>query len=164
MRDRFLKRLLMVALVVITAAPGLLGQLAKVRPQQISDRLIGITNGAMTTIPGPEAAPQLDARHRQHLLYGDAHGGGHLHGTGSPCKSEFPAGWSADDIIGTVTAAAANDNLPWRHQANGYDVADTVEKGVKIRIVVNRPRGEIITAYPLDTPRNPCPAANDNDE
>jgi len=159
MRDRFLKRLLIIALVFITAAPGLLGQLAKVRPQQISDRLIG-----MTTIAGPEAAPQLDAQHRQHLLYGDAHGGGHLHGTGSPCKSEFPADWSADDIIETVTKQAANDNLAWRHQANGYDVAEATEKGVKIRIVVNRPRGEIITAYPLNTPRNPCPAANDNDE
>lgn len=108
--------------------------------------------------------PQLDAQHERHILYGDAHGGGHLYGTGHACKSEFPANWRAEDIVTHVTADAANDSLNWQPSYNGYDVAEVTDNGVKIRIVVDRRRNLIITAYPLNTQRNPCPrgAANDN--
>ncbi|MBI1215993.1 MAG: RhsD protein [Alphaproteobacteria bacterium] len=108
--------------------------------------------------PSPTGhAPVLDAQHRRHILYGDAHGGGHLHGMGKPCKSEFPASWSADVVIATVTRDAANDNLPWRLEDNGYEVADVNEGGVVIRIVIDRGENEIITAYPVNMPRNACP-------
>ncbi len=133
--------------------------------------IIGIAHVAlrqMTVVtPGAKVPPSMhiSARRMQHILYGDAHGGGHLHGVGSPCKSEFPANWSADKIILTVTRDAANDNLDWRHERNGYDVADVIEEGIKIRIVVNGQHDEVITAYPVSTPRNAClPAANDNSE
>ncbi len=67
-------------------------------------------------------------------------------------------------IIDTVTALAANDNLGWHKQKNGKFVAEGEAKGVNIRIVLDSSRQQIVTAYPLNTPRNPCDrkASNDN--
>lgn len=100
---------------------------------------------------------------RTHILYGDARGGGHMAGVGKPCKSEFPKDWSAEEIIQNVSAIAANDNLDWRRQKNGYDVAEDFIDDVKVRVVVNARKDEVVTAYPVNMRRNPCPAAaNDN--
>ncbi|MEZ0225373.1 MAG: EndoU domain-containing protein [Alphaproteobacteria bacterium] len=147
LRDRFLKRLFFTAIALIVMAQLGIRLLAHVTPH-------GVTGAA---------SPQLTAARAQHILYGDSRGGGHLHGAGRPCKSEFPADWSADKVILVVTQEAANDNLSWRHERNGNDVAEVSRDGVKIRLVVNGRHDQIITAYPLNTPRNLCPAAaNDN--
>ena len=106
--------------------------------------------------------PQISQARAQHILYGDGHGGGHLHGQNSPCKSEFPADWTGPMILEVVARDAANDNLDWRHERNGNDVAEVMEGGVKIRIVVDASHSDVITAYPVNMPRNPCPASNDN--
>jgi len=161
LRDRFLKKIVMTALCAAVFLPLMLrglgwltahGGLDMTQVEPLSHRYAA------------RKAPVLDARHRRHILYGDAHGGGHLHGVNRACKSEFPADWSARDIIDTVTHAAANDNLDWKTQRNGYAVADTRKRSVIFRIVVDRRRNLVITAYPLNTPRNPRPApANDND-
>lgn len=149
LRDRFLKRLFMTAVALIVMAQLGIRLLAHVTPHGVP----GVTS------------PRLTEAHARHILYGDSHGGGHLHGTGRPCKSEFPADWSADKIILVVTREAANDNLDWWHERNGNDVAEVSADGVKIRIVVNGYHDQIITAYPLSTPRNACPAAaNDNSD
>jgi hypothetical protein len=105
--------------------------------------------------------PVITGLRRTHILYGDRSGGGHLHGAGIPCKSEFPANWSAEKIIGTVERAAANDNIPWALQENGYYAADVMADNIRMRIVLNGDKSEVITAYPLNVQRNPCPA-NDN--
>lgn len=96
-----------------------------------------------------------------HILYGDESGGGHLYGTGTPCKSEFPADWNEDKIIQTTKHIAANDNLNWRQEHNGYFVTENMIDGVNVRVVLDPQRSNIITAYPTNVPRNPCPA-NDN--
>lgn len=96
-----------------------------------------------------------------HILYGDETGGGHLHGTGTPCKSEFPADWNEEKIIQTTKSIAANDNLNWRQEQNGYFVTEDMTDGVNVRVVLDPQRSYIITAYPTNVPRNPCPA-NDN--
>ncbi|MDE1153254.1 MAG: EndoU domain-containing protein [Micavibrio sp.] len=152
-RDRFLKRLFTFGFVMVVGLPMILGQLSKINPMNPVASFQGTTKG-----------PVLSESRKQHILYGDDHGGGHLHGINRPCKSEFPANWSADDVVAAVKADAANDNLGWRQQGNGYYVADANDHGVKIRIVLNRDKSEIITAYPLNTPRSPCNAANDNGE
>jgi len=100
-----------------------------------------------------------------HILLGDKTGGGHQFGTGKPCKSEFPKEWSGDDIIANVESIASNDNLPWRKQKNGYYTAEEAIEGVKVRVVLNGRRDDVITAYPVNTKRNACPSrtpANDN--
>ncbi len=99
---------------------------------------------------------------RAHILYGDARGGGHLAGAGKPCKSEFPEDWDDAKIINEAARIAANDNLNWRRQKNGYEAAEDFVDGVKVRVVVNARKQEVVTAYPVNVRRNPCPAANDN--
>jgi hypothetical protein len=103
---------------------------------------------------------------RMHILRGDERGGGHAFGAGKPCKSEFPATWSNDEIIEHVQKIAANDNLKWKKQDNGYYVSEQMVSGVKVRVVLDRERDDVVTAYPLNTGRNPCvrKPANDNKE
>lgn len=115
---------------------------------------------------GSDAITVSDAR-RIHILQGDNRGGGHAFGAGKPCKSEFPKEWSNDEIIAHVEAMAANDNLDWRKQQNGYYTAEDTIESVRVRVVLNQKRDDIITAYPVNLGRNPCPArtpANDNDQ
>lgn len=151
-RDRFLKRIFFFVVFAALAFPAMLGQLGKVNPFNP----LGVQQ---------HAAPVMTDARRQHILHGDKTGGGHLYGTGHPCKSEFPQHWKAEDIIHTVTVLAANDNLGWKKQKNGNHVAEADQDGLTIRIVVNREKGEIVTAYPLNVPRNACgkkQPANDN--
>lgn len=154
LRDRFLKKIFMFGLFATLVFPPMLGQLGKINPFMP----LG-TPSAQSHV-----APVLSDARKEHILHGDATGGGHLYGTGKACKSEFPRDWSADDIVSTVTAVAANDNVAWQKQKNGNYVAEAPVSGVTIRIVLNRDQTQIITAYPLNTPRNPCGGrpANDN--
>jgi hypothetical protein len=95
---------------------------------------------------------------RIHILYGDATGGGHLYGQNKPCKSEFPQHWNEDTIIKEVELIAANDNLNWHQQRNGYYVTQQKVGTVTVRVVKDRDNKNVITAYPTNTYRNPCPA------
>ena len=103
-------------------------------------------------------ASAITPERRTHILYGDATGGGHLFGTGTPCKSEFPKHWNEDTIIKEVEVIAANDNLNWEQQRNGYYVTEQNVGIVKIRVVKGPQNERVITAYPTNTGRNPCPA------
>ncbi len=112
--------------------------------------------------------PILTPQRQQHILYGDGRGGGHLHGAGKPCKSEFPKAWDAAAVITRVKQLAANDNAGWEQQNNGYWVAEQRVDNVQVRVVLDDRRATIITAYPINVPRNACPyprqnkPANDN--
>ncbi len=103
-------------------------------------------------------ASAISPGRRAHILYGDATGGGHLFGTGKPCKSEFPKHWDEGTIIKEVELIAANDNLNWEQQRNGYYVTEQKVGTVKVRVVKGRENKNIITAYPTNVARNPCPA------
>lgn len=108
--------------------------------------------------PSPfQNTPALTAESKQHILYGDGESGGHRHSTGTPCKTEFPSYWDEDKIFQTVKQIAANDNLNWRLESNGYEVAEETYDSVEIRVVVDPQRNEVVTAYPTNLPRNPCP-------
>lgn len=151
-RDRFLKRIFMFVFFAALVFPAMLKQLGTINPM----------NPMMGT--SSQHAPQLTEKRREHMLHGDRTGGGHLHGTGAPCKSEFPASWNEDKIVTTVMQMAANDNLGWQQQKNGNYVAEANEGQVRVRVVLNSNRTQIITAYPVNMPLNPCNrgAANDN--
>ncbi len=119
-----------------------------------------------TTTQEFNQASAISPQRRVHILYGDKTGGGHMHGVGKPCKSEFPANWNEDTIINTIERIAANDNLGWKRQRNGYYVAEQNIENLRIRVVKGRQAEKVITAYPVNVPRNACPskrpAANDN--
>ena len=106
-------------------------------------------------------ASRISAERREHILHGDASGGGHMHGANKPCKSEFPEHWDEDTIIKEVELIAGNDNLSWQQQRNGYYVTEQKVGTVKVRVVKGRNGKDVITAYPTNVKRNPCPA-NDN--
>jgi len=110
---------------------------------------------------GPYKPPILTQDSIIHILYGDERGGGHKFGIGKPCKSEFPESWSDEKITETVKTIAANDNLNWQEENNGYFVTETMQDDIEIRVVLNDDKTRIITAYPINVKRNPCPA-NDN--
>ncbi len=122
----------------------------------------------LATLQGHAAAqsdPVLTQQRLRHITDGDHTGGGHLSGTGAPCKSEFPPHWTREKIAHDLPLIAANDNLRWQDstQGNGYQVAEAATAdGLVVRIVVNPRSNEIITAYPVNVRRNPCPASNDN--
>jgi hypothetical protein len=104
------------------------------------------------------------AQRTQHILHGDATGGGHLW-PGGAGKTPFPQDWDANRIMSTTSVLATNPNLLWKPQTgNGglytksgkparFVVTDAngnlpVVDGVPVRVIIE-PAGEgIITAYP----------------
>tara|TARA_B100000508_G_C11441876_1_gene269200 strand:- start:2 stop:505 length:504 start_codon:yes stop_codon:yes gene_type:complete len=111
--------------------------------------------------PDFNEAGHISSQRRTHILYGDATGGGHLYGVGKPCKSEFPKYWDEQTVIKKIELIAANDNLNWEQQRNGYYVTEQKVGTINVRVVKGRDGEQVITAYPTNVPRNPCPA-NDN--
>ncbi|NQZ14201.1 MAG: EndoU domain-containing protein [Alphaproteobacteria bacterium] len=161
--DRKGKKAIIVALLV-----ALLGWAGiNVSEQQVSQAVDLVINETERRVaPAPteqvkesfEKASAITPQRRTHILYGDATGGGHLHGTGKPCKSEFPANWDESTIIKEVELIASNDNLDWEQQRNGYHVTEQKVGTVNVRVVKGRENKQVITAYPTNVPRNPCPA------
>ncbi len=132
-------------------------------------------NGAFDDVRAPVSAEQkipydqehdfaLSERAKTHILYGDHSGGGHRFGTGKACKSEFPKDWNDERIVSVVQNIAANDNIAWKRQDNGYLVSQYLEDGIAVRVVMSNDKTKVITAYPVNVKRNPCPPrpANDN--
>lgn len=148
-------RLFVLAVAVLYTLTGGLGVLGKhVDPNNPLAAFQGVT------VTGD---PVLTQAALTHILYGDERGGGHLHGMKKPCKSEFPASWNERKISDAVLQIAANDNLPWKKQDNGYSTAEAEVEGIRVRVVLNRGATQVVTAYPVNVPRNPCPVpANDN--
>ncbi len=107
----------------------------------------------------------ISQKREVHILYGDNRGGGHLYGIGKPCKSEFPKDWDEEKIITTVKKLAANDNVVWSKQRNGYFTSEQMVDDLNVRVVLDKEKDDVITAYPVNVTRNPCDIkepANDN--
>ena len=104
-----------------------------------------------------DGVPQISEQAKAHILYGDKRGGGHKFGAGKICKTEFPKSWDEDAIIANIQKVAANDNLKWKKQKNGYYVAAEKIDGVRVRVVLDKERDDIVTAYPIHTKRSNCP-------
>jgi len=96
--------------------------------------------------------PPLDAirllpERAAHILDGDATGGGHRHGTGSPGRTEFPAGWNDDTIIDRVLSVARSpDSVELQRNGRWKVMGD--RDGVRLDVIVMAD-GRIWTAYPL---------------
>jgi filamentous hemagglutinin len=94
-----------------------------------------------------------------HILYGDSTGGGHLW-PGLPGKTPFPQGWSAGQIMHSVSDIATDPNLSWVQQTGKPGAMFTnagnptrwfvsgTRGGVNINVVLEPAGGGIITAYP----------------
>ena len=81
-----------------------------------------------------------------HILDGDATGGGHRYGTGTPGKTEFPANWDDDRILNAITFAARSPETvhqQWNQRWKARGEFDNVRTTVIIE-----PDGTIWTAWP----------------
>jgi Bacterial EndoU nuclease len=83
-----------------------------------------------------------------HILEGDARGGGHRHGTGRPGKTEFPAGWDDDKILGAIRdVARAPDQPPVYQNWNSRWLVRGTRDDVEI-VAIMAKDGRIWTGWP----------------
>jgi len=87
-----------------------------------------------------------------HILNGDATGGGHLW-PGLPGKTPFPQRWSADKVMDAISDVVTNPKSTFSPGRGGSTIAVGEVDGVVIRVVTKN--GEIITGYPTNLPRSP---------
>ena len=114
------------------------------------------TDEGENSCPVPNDKPSLvDDERKIHILDGDETGGGHRAGTGNPGKSEFPADWSDDKILGEISDVATDPNSDVTPGRGGKQVIRGTRDGVDIEIIYDPQKGRIITAYPTNVPRNP---------
>jgi hypothetical protein len=107
--------------------------------------------------PAPETVPEASGQRvkvspdrRAHILEGDATGGGHRHGGGSPGKSEFPSDWSDDKIIEEVENVANDPASRRTVQPNGRIRVEGTRDGVDIRVIIDADGTSIRTAHPIN--------------
>lgn len=103
---------------------------------------------------GSDYVDLASLQRREHILDGDATGGGHRPGTGKPGKSEFPQGWSDDKIMHEISDIATDPNYISRVGRGGRKITDGNRNGVDIR-VVQESNGDIVSGFPTNVPRNP---------
>jgi len=97
------------------------------------------------------------AARRGHILDGEVRsngsfGGGHRPGTGYPGKSEFPSGWSDEQIMHHISDVATDPHSTVRPGRGGDVFVQGTRDGVDIQVLIRN--GQIWTAYPTSTPRN----------
>ena len=98
----------------------------------------------------------VDAKGKGHILDGDATGGGHRPGTGIPGKSEFPPGWSDDQILHEITDVLTDPKSVWtKPDKRGYITTTGTRNGIDIQVVYDTNKGRIVSGYPTNVPRNP---------
>jgi hypothetical protein len=105
---------------------------------------------------GAETAPDyaniVSPGRTEHILNGDATGGGHMW-PGAPGKTPFPRDWSGARIMHEVSDIAT-DPASTRVRQGGREVVTGTRGGVDIRVIVDYTNDNIITAYPTNLPRN----------
>lgn len=103
-------------------------------------------NNADALTRPPLDALRMPPERAIHILYGDATGGGHRYGTGTPGKTEFPASWDDDRIVLATTFVASspeNVHQQWNQRWNARGEFDNV----RITVIIE-PDGTIWTAWP----------------
>jgi RHS repeat-associated protein len=92
----------------------------------------------------------------KHILEGDETSGGHRAGTGKPGKSEFPANWSDEKILGEISDVATDPKSQRSPGRGGREVVRGTREGVDIEVITEPNKGgRIVTGYPTNTPPNP---------
>jgi hypothetical protein len=129
----------------------------KQQPAEIRSRAeyyeeLRATDKQMAASDGRSDGSPLDSLHvtperARHILDGDRWGGGHRHGTGRPGKTEFPADWDDEKIIGHVLGVARAPDDPAVFQANRRWRVHGYRDEVGINVVILSD-GRIWSAWP----------------
>jgi hypothetical protein len=122
-----------------------------------SDRLT--PDQARQRHPVPASVGSYERIHRtagsdRHILGGDGYSnGGHRAGTGFPENTEFPEGWSDQQILDTVDQAVQNPEQAWQmRETDGRRIQYSTigeANGLRVRIAISD-QGRIVSAYPLE--------------
>ena len=98
----------------------------------------------------------IDRNGAAHILWGDRPGsGGHLW-PGNPGKTPFPPDWSEGKIIDTAGEIFADPKTVWRLSDDRKAwLAEVTRQGVDVRVVIDSARQRVVSAYPINLPRNP---------
>ena len=121
-------------------------------------RRAGPSSGPSSGKPGPKGdlVDLTDPKARRHILDGDETGGGHRPGTGKPGKSEFPEGWTDEQILHNISDVATDPASTRVTQPNGRVRVDGTRQGVDIRVILDPSEGgRIVTGFPTNLPKNP---------
>lgn len=131
----------------------------------VSNSNAGETVGQSTEEPDAVGLPEdnslLDPIGEKHALEGEirsdgSFSGGHRPGTGFPGKSEFPAGWSDQEIKEAISDIATDPSTSWsKPDSRGFVSGTGNRGGIDILVVVDTHKGRIVTGYPPNLPRNP---------
>ncbi|GIG55601.1 RHS repeat-associated core domain-containing protein [Demequina activiva] len=92
------------------------------------------------------------ATRRNHILNGDATGGGHLW-PGLPGKTPFPKGWSGDRVMHEISDVATDPRSIFRKGRGNSTIVTGTRDGVDIRVILRN--GDIVTGFPTNLPMNP---------
>lgn len=121
----------------------------------------GANGGTKIASSADEYVNILSTADRQHILFGDIGGGGHMY-PGQPGKSIFPQNWTENQILHNVGDVVTSPTTRWYAQTGtggsmtkGGDpakwVAWEMRDGVSMRVVFQPATGRTLTAFP-DTP------------
>jgi DNA-binding CsgD family transcriptional regulator len=97
-----------------------------------------------------ELVDLTSAQRREHILDGDATGGGHRSGTDAG-KSEFPEDWTDDQVMHAISDVATDPNAITKPGRGTRTVTEGTRNGVDIK-VIQESTGEIVSAWPTNTP------------
>ena len=98
----------------------------------------------------------IDRNGAAHILWGDGpRSGGHLW-PGNAGKTPFPPDWTEGRIIDTVGEIFTNPKTPWHRSRDGEALlAEVFRQGVEVRVVYDPITRRVVSAYPINLPRNP---------
>lgn len=123
-----------------------------------SGDLRAVSGAGVAAKSADEFVDLASASRRRHILDGEVRpngsfGGGHRPGTGFPNKSEFPAGWSDDKIMHSISDVATDPSLTWRagNKPGDFFVNGTRD-GIDIEVLIRN--NQIWTGYPTNVIRN----------
>lgn len=88
-----------------------------------------------------------------HVLHGDGkYSGGHLSGTGTPGKTEFPPSWGETEIRNAIDQVVQSGRTIGPARNAGSVQMEGVVDGVTVKVIINPISGQVTTAYPIKGP------------
>ncbi len=125
---------------------------------RIAQNQANIKNTAANSLNPANYPSLLPERDKQHILYGDSSGGGHMY-PGKPGKTTYPKHWSGDKIAYEVSDIVTSPTTQWYAQTGTGGqytnsgkparwVSFETRDGIRIRTVYEPATGRVVTAFP----------------
>lgn len=124
--------------------------------RQIASRMRTMFPGAYTdgvwhtrTISGVDGEVTLRAKTITHIVDGDRHGGGHISGTGTLGKTEFPPSWDADKILDAITRVLESPSKSIDRSSPQVRIGIVDGVVVAVKVTTSASGVRVTTAFPM---------------